>query len=80
MNILERIDGLEAKFHEVSLLITDPSVIADQARYVRLNRLSPSCSSLLIPGVLQRVPGGGEPAEGCEAEGEGDAQITERRL
>ena len=38
MNILERIDGLEAKFHEVSLLITDPSVIADQARYVRLNR------------------------------------------
>ena len=38
MDILERIDGLEAKFHEVSLLITDPSVIADQARYVRLNR------------------------------------------
>ena len=38
MNILDKIDGLEAKFHEVSLLITDPSVIADQARYVRLNR------------------------------------------
>ena len=38
MDILDRIDGLEAKFHEVSLLITDPSVIADQARYVRLNR------------------------------------------
>ena len=38
MDVLERIDGLEAKFHEVSLLITDPSVIADQARYVRLNR------------------------------------------
>ena len=38
MDILERIDGLEAKFHEVSLLITDPAVIADQARYVRLNR------------------------------------------
>ncbi len=38
MDILERIDGLEAKFHEVSLLLTDPAVIADQARYVRLNR------------------------------------------
>ena len=36
--ILDKIDGLEAKFHEVSLLITDPAVIADQARYVRLNR------------------------------------------
>ena len=38
MNILDKIEGLEAKFHEVSLFITDPSVIADQARYVRLNR------------------------------------------
>lgn len=38
MDILEKIEGLEAKFHEVSLLITDPAVIADQARYVRLNR------------------------------------------
>ena len=38
MDILSKIEGLEAKFHEVSLLITDPSVIADQARYVRLNR------------------------------------------
>ena len=38
MDILDKIEGLEAKFHEVSLLITDPAVIADQARYVRLNR------------------------------------------
>ncbi len=38
MNILEKIDGLEARFHEVGLLITDPAVIADQARYVRLNK------------------------------------------
>lgn len=38
MNILDKIEGLEAKFHEVGLLITDPNVIADQARYVRLNR------------------------------------------
>ena len=38
MNILDKIEGLEAKFHEMGLLITDPAVIADQARYVRLNR------------------------------------------
>lgn len=38
MSILDKIDGLEAKFHEVGLLITDPAVIADQQRYVRLNR------------------------------------------
>ncbi|MCQ2310972.1 MAG: peptide chain release factor 1 [Paludibacteraceae bacterium] len=38
MDILSKIEGLEAKFHEVSLMITDPAVIADQARYVRLNR------------------------------------------
>ena len=38
MDILDKIEGLEAKFHEVGLLITDPAVIADQARYVRLNR------------------------------------------
>ena len=38
MNILDKIEGLEARFHEVGLLITDPAVIADQARYVRLNR------------------------------------------
>ena len=38
MDILSKIEGLEAKFHEISLLITDPAVISDQARYVRLNR------------------------------------------
>ncbi len=38
MDILAKIDGLEARFHEVGLLITDPAVIADQARYVRLNK------------------------------------------
>ena len=38
MDILEKIDGLEARFHEAGLLLTDPAVIADQARYVRVNR------------------------------------------
>jgi len=36
--ILEKLDGLEARFQEVSLLITDPAVIADMKRFVKLNR------------------------------------------
>lgn len=37
-NILQKLDGLEARYEEVSTLITDPSVIADQQRYVKLTR------------------------------------------
>ncbi len=37
-SILEKLDGLEARFEEISTLITDPSVIADQDRYVKLTR------------------------------------------
>ena len=37
-NILEKLDGLEARFKEVSTLITDPDVIADQPRYVKLTK------------------------------------------
>ena len=37
-NILQKLDGLEARYEEVSTLITDPSVIADQKRYVKLTK------------------------------------------
>lgn len=37
-NILDKLDGLESRYEEVSTLITDPSVIADQERYVKLTR------------------------------------------
>ena len=37
-NILEKLDGLVARHEEVSTLITDPAVIADQRRYVRLTK------------------------------------------
>ncbi len=37
-NILQKLDGLEARFEEVATLITDPSVIADQQRYVKLTK------------------------------------------
>lgn len=36
--ILEKLDVLEARFQEVSLLITDPDIISDLNRYVRLNK------------------------------------------
>ena len=37
-NILQKLEGLEARYEEVSTLITDPSVIADQQRYVKLTK------------------------------------------
>lgn len=36
--LLARLDGLDGRFEEVSTLITDPDVIADQRRYVRLTK------------------------------------------
>ena len=37
-SILEKLDGLQARFLEVSTLITDPDVISDQQRYVKLTK------------------------------------------
>lgn len=36
--LLSRLEGIDARFEEVSTLITDPQVIADQKRYVRLTK------------------------------------------
>lgn len=36
--LLDKLNDLEARFREVCLLITDPAVIADMKRFVRLNR------------------------------------------
>ena len=36
--LLEKLDGLVSRFEEVSTLITDPNVIADQKRYVKLTK------------------------------------------
>ena len=36
--LLLKLEGLEHKFEEISLLITDPAVIADMKRYVKLNK------------------------------------------
>ena len=37
-SLLDRLDGIEARYQEVATLITDPAVIADMKRYVRLTK------------------------------------------
>ena len=37
-SILEKLNGLVSRYEEVSTLITDPGVIADQQRYVKLTK------------------------------------------
>ncbi len=36
--LLQRLDGLDARFEEIGTLITDPAVIADKKRYVKLSK------------------------------------------
>lgn len=38
VTLLDRLDGLDARYDEVSTLITDPEVIADRLRYARLTK------------------------------------------
>lgn len=37
-NLLERLEGLVSRFEEVGTLITDPAVLADMKRFVKLNK------------------------------------------
>lgn len=46
--LLEKLNGLVARFEEVSTLITDPNVIADQQRYVRLTKEYKDLESLMV--------------------------------
>ena len=46
--LLQKLSGLEHKFEEISLLITDPSVIADQKRYVKLNKEYRDLEKILV--------------------------------
>lgn len=38
ITLIDRLDGLEGRFEEAATLITDPAVIADQKRYVKLTK------------------------------------------
>lgn len=44
--LLERLDGIEARFQDVSTLLADPNVIADQKRYVTLTKEYKDLSAL----------------------------------
>ena len=37
-SLLGKLDGLVSRFEEVGTLITDPAVIADMKRFVKLNK------------------------------------------
>ena len=45
--LLQRLEGLDARFEEIGMLITDPNVIADQRRYVKLTKEYKSLETLL---------------------------------
>ena len=46
--ILQRLEGLDARFEEIGTLITDPAVIADQRRYVKLTKEYKHLETLLL--------------------------------
>lgn len=46
-SLLNRLEGLDARYEEIGTLITDPSVIADQKRYVKLTKDYKSLENLL---------------------------------
>lgn len=46
-SLLNRLEGLDARYEEIATLITDPSVIADQKRYVKLTKEYKSLENLL---------------------------------
>ena len=37
-SLLSKLNDLDARFQEVATLITDPAVVADMKRYVKLNK------------------------------------------
>ena len=45
--LLQRLEGIDARFDEIGTLITDPSVIADQRRYVKLTKEYKGLETLL---------------------------------
>lgn len=47
-SLLNRLEGIDARFAEVSTLITDPAVIADIKRYVRLTKEYKDLERLII--------------------------------
>lgn len=53
--LLTRLEGFDARFEEVATLITDPAVIADQKRYVRLTKEYHDLEKILKAASRYRV-------------------------
>ena len=53
--LLDKLNGLVARFEEVSTLITDPNVIADQQRYVRLTKEYKELEDLMAARCLRKA-------------------------
>ena len=49
-NILDKLNGLESRYEEISTLITDPNVIANQDRFIKLTKEYKSWGTLWTPG------------------------------
>ena len=49
ISLLERLDGIEGRFDEVGTLITDPNVISDQKRYVKLTKEYHDLEMIMAP-------------------------------
>ena len=47
-SLLQKLEGLTGRFDEVSTLITDPEVIADQKRFVRLTKEYKNLEDLIV--------------------------------
>ena len=73
--LLQRLDGIDARFEEIGTLITDPNVIADQRRYVKLTKEYKSLETLL--GATRRYRKLLEDIEQAKAvlEGETDEEL-----
>ena len=55
-NILQKLEGLESRYEEVSTLITDPDVIADQPRYVKLTKEWKDLGDISFPLYIVHYP------------------------
>ena len=76
--ILEKLNDLQARFAEVGTLITDPAVIADQQRYVRLTKEYKDLEDLMTARrEYENLLGNLEESKNILMGGEEDAEMRE---
>lgn len=75
--LLGRLDGIESRFEEVSTLITDPDVIADMKRYIRLSKEYKDLERLTDATRRYRVLLGAEAEARAILDSESDADLRD---